>query len=89
MFDRDELNDQVLITVTQYLEENEVVIGPDTLLEDDLELDSTEIINVFVDLEKRLDVDLKGIRFGDLDTFDDLVDAIAARLPLAEPNVTA
>ena len=66
----------VIETIVQYLGGEGADIHDESQLEADYGLDSTELVCVAVDLERRLGLDLKQIRFGQLKTPNDIADAI-------------
>lgn len=79
----DSLRDTVLASVAGYLGSDAAKITPTSLLEEDLELDSTEMVDIYVDLEKKLSISMKDVKFADLKTVNDLIKAVALRMPAA------
>jgi acyl carrier protein len=73
---RDEVNSLVKKVVTSYLEGDTAALKHDSVLKEEFGLDSTEMVCIAVDLEKGLGLSLKGIKFRDLKTPDDIVNAI-------------
>jgi len=69
----------VIDVIANYVGSAPNSITSDTNLEDELGLDSTEMVCIAVVLEKQLGMNLKGIRFGDLATPTDVAKAIDSR----------
>jgi len=69
--------DLIRRVVATYLDMNPDELTAATRLDDDLDLDSTELVCVAVDLERALGFSLKGIPFGSMDTLTDLAVAVA------------
>lgn len=77
MFQNLDVISQIVIdAISNYLGEEGVKVTRYSLLEEEYGLDSTELVCVAVELERRLGVELKGIRFGRLKTPDDVTVAI-------------
>ncbi|MFO1101863.1 MAG: acyl carrier protein [Methylocystis sp.] len=66
----------VIETIVQYLGNEGADVHVESQLEAEYGLDSTELVCVAVDLERRLGLDLKQIRFGQLKTPNDIADAV-------------
>ncbi len=77
----EDLRTTVLTSVANFLGGNPAAIKPESNLEEDLQLDSTDIVDIFVDLEKKLKISLTGVRFADLKTVNGLIEVVAARMP--------
>ncbi|CAB3800775.1 hypothetical protein LMG28688_05240 [Paraburkholderia caffeinitolerans] len=73
MIDRQQVLVAVMATIAEYLgEQGEGRLAHDSLLEQDFGLDSTEMVCLAVDLEKKFNIDLKGVKFSNLETPDDV-----------------
>ena len=83
MKNRQDVYELVKETIVEYLGGQGSALRPDSLLDEEFGLDSTEMVCVAVDVEKRLGVSLKEIRFGSLQTPDDVANAIWALLQQA------
>jgi acyl carrier protein len=83
MQDRQAVYELVKETIVEYLGGQGASLKRDSMLDEEFGLDSTEMVCVAVDLEKRLGVSLKDVRFGSLQTPDDVVNAVWALLPHA------
>lgn len=68
----------VIETIIQYLGSEGDDVHPDSQLEAEYGLDSTELVCVAVDLERKLALDLKQIRFGQLKTPRDVAEAVVS-----------
>jgi acyl carrier protein len=73
---RNEVSGLVNKVITDYLENAASALQHNSILKEEFGLDSTEMVCIAVDLEKGLGVSLKGIKFMDLKTPDDIVNAI-------------
>jgi acyl carrier protein len=68
--------DRILLDILRELKIDPVGIEPDTRLREDLEIDSTEMVEIAVAIEKRLPVSIDTDRFLALKTFGDMIDNI-------------
>lgn len=66
----------VIETIVQYLGEEGADVHKESRLEAEYGLDSTELVCIAVDIERRLGLDLKQIRFGQLKTPNDMANAV-------------
>ncbi|MBB4285700.1 acyl carrier protein [Roseospira goensis] len=81
----DRVHAVVIEAIAESISVDPATIQPDTAFEDDLGIDSTELIGIIVDIETALQVSLKGVDYAGLKTPADLVAATLARLRVAEP----
>lgn len=71
-----ELTSIVLESIKNYLGSINADIGLDTLLEEEFDLDSTEMVCIAVDIEKKIGRSLKEISFSCLKTPRDVINSI-------------
>lgn len=75
------IQELVLHVVAAYLGKAAARLQRDSQLEEEFGLDSTEMVCIAVDLERKLGVSLKGIKFSALKTPDDVAAAIVEMHP--------
>lgn len=84
MLDRQHVQLIVEKTIVAYLGEQGTQLRHDSLLNEEFDLDSTEMVCVAVDLERALGMSLKEIRFGGLKTPDDVAEAVCKLMAHAD-----
>ncbi|MBB4266509.1 acyl carrier protein [Roseospira visakhapatnamensis] len=75
----------VIDAIATSLSADPATINADTQLEDDLGVDSTELIGIIVEIEKALSISLKGLDYAKLKTPADLVAVITKVVRVEEP----
>ena len=80
---QEDIRSAVLTSVINFLTDNRVNVIPESRLLEDLGLDSTEMVDILVDIEKKLKISLKDVKFAQLNTINSLVCEVAARMPEA------
>lgn len=75
--DTTDLQAFVIGLIATYLDADPATIGEDTVLEEELGFDSTELIGIIVDAEAALSISLRGIHYASLKTPRDVAGAIA------------
>ena len=75
------LRTSVLNSIVDFLNDKPDGLVPESRLVEDLGLDSTEMVDIFVDLEKKLGICLKDVKFANLNTINDLIKVVSSRIP--------
>ncbi|MEL6522033.1 MAG: acyl carrier protein [Pseudomonadota bacterium] len=70
----------IMETLIEFIGDPSKTVTEDSLLEEDLEFDSTELISVIVDIEKSLGTSLQGIKYANMKTVADIVTGVGAFL---------
>ena len=77
MTSRDEIAQVVREVFHSTLKVDPARLQPDTVLRDELALDSLDMVEVVYELEERFDVQIPADRVGKISTFQEVVDGLA------------
>jgi len=80
MTSRDEIAQAVREVFQAALKVDPEKLQPDTVLRDELALDSLDMVEVVYELEERFDVQIPEDRVGRISTFQEVVDGLAEAL---------
>jgi len=80
MTSRDEIAQAVREVFQAALKVDPEKLRPDTVLRDELALDSLDMVEVVYELEERFDVQIPEDRVGRISTFQEVVDGLAEAL---------
>lgn len=80
MTSKDEIAQAVREVFESALKVDPAKLRPDTVLRDELALDSLDMVEVVYELEERFDVQIPEDRVGKISTFQEIVDGLAEAL---------
>ncbi|KZW98470.1 hypothetical protein JL49_23365, partial [Pseudoalteromonas luteoviolacea] len=73
MINKEQVTDIVYNAICAYLDVERSELNDASQLEDEWQLDSTEMVCVAVDMEKELGFKLRGLKFSEIETISDVI----------------
>ncbi|KZN37990.1 hypothetical protein N480_14700 [Pseudoalteromonas luteoviolacea S2607] len=76
MINKEQVTDIVYDAICAYLDVERSELNDASQLEDEWQLDSTEMVCVAVDMEKELGFKLRGLKFSEIETIADVISEV-------------
>ncbi|KZN41565.1 acyl carrier protein [Pseudoalteromonas luteoviolacea] len=76
MINKEQVTDIVYNAICAYLDVERSELNDASQLEDEWQLDSTEMVCVAVDMEKELGFKLRGLKFSEIETISDVINEV-------------
>ncbi|KZN34644.1 acyl carrier protein [Pseudoalteromonas luteoviolacea] len=89
MINKEQVTDIVYNAICAYLDVERAELSDTSQLEDEWQLDSTEMVCVAVDMEKELGFKLRGLKFSELETISDVINEVLRIADLHEAQERA